>query len=187
MKVVVVPRSTARAQSERSERARPERIFLVGFMAAGKTAVGKALAELLGYRFVDLDQEIEADAGLSVRDIFEHRGEEAFRELERRALRQTASDRGLVVATGGGTPIAEENRSLIRRLGRSVWLKADFDTILARLDERGLCQRPLFRDPAQARRLYRQRHPAYRAADLGIEISPRDTVGEVAARIASLI
>ena len=127
------------------------RIYLTGFMAAGKTAVGGALAALLGYRFIDLDRQIEARAGLSAAEIFERRGEEAFRELEHRALEGTANLRQTVIATGGGAMTFERNRALIRRLGLSVWLDPGFEIILARLDEAGRRRRPLFRDPEQAR------------------------------------
>lgn len=163
-----------------------QRIYLTGFMAAGKTAVGKALAAILGYRFVDLDSEIEARAGCSVREIFARRGEAAFRELEHEALRATASDRRLVVATGGGTVTFERNRALIRRLGTSVWLAPAFETLLARLDEEERAQRPLLGDPQQARELYRQRLDAYRRADIRIGVDADETAAGVAARIARL-
>lgn len=163
---------------------RPSRIFLTGFMASGKTAVGSALADRLGYRFLDLDREVEARAGASVREIFARRGEAAFRDLEHRALAATAAAGEVVVATGGGAVVFERNRALIRRLGVSVWLDPGFETLLARLDEEGRRERPLLRDPEQARRLYESRLGAYARADLRIEIAADETAPEVAARIA---
>lgn len=162
------------------------RIYLTGFMGAGKTVVGQALAALLGCRFVDLDRRIEARTGLSVEEIFERRGEEAFRDLEHRALAGTADLRPAVIATGGGLMTFERNRELLRRLGVSVWLDPSFDTILARLDEDGRRRRPLFRDPDRARRLHRERLAAYARADFRIAVEAVETAEEVAARIARL-
>lgn len=162
---------------------RPERIYLVGFMGAGKTSVGVALAAKLGYGFVDLDQEVEGRAGTSVREIFERRGEDAFRELEHRLLAETSARRRVVVATGGGAFTFERNRELIRRSGTSVWLNPDFDTLLARLDRAGRTSRPLFRDPEGARRLHRRRLGDYRRADLELRIDSDETAEEVAGKI----
>ena len=166
--------------------ATPSRIYLIGFMAAGKTAVGGALAASLDVRFVDLDREIETDTGLEVRQIFELRGEEAFRDLEHRALERTAAVPRAVIATGGGLMTFERNRALLRRLGLSVWLDPGFETILARLDAAGRLRRPLFRDPEQARELYRQRRGAYARSDLRIAVAADETAEAVAARIARL-
>jgi shikimate kinase len=94
-------------------------------MASGKTAVGSALADRLGVRFVDLDRHVEADAGADVATVFARHGEAFFRDLEHQALRRTAEAGSAVVSTGGGTMIAERNRDLIRELGTSVWLDAD--------------------------------------------------------------
>ncbi len=162
-----------------------QRLYLVGFMACGKTAVGEILAARLGYRFLDLDAEIEARAGATVRQIFEQPGEAAFRDLEHRALAETASVRRAVIATGGGLMTFERNRSLVRRLGASVWLDPSFDTLLARLGAEGRAQRPLFGDPPAARELHRRRLDAYRRADIRIGIDADETAPEVAARISA--
>jgi shikimate kinase len=175
---------------ERSEPGRPvasPRVFLVGFMASGKTAVGSALAARLGVRFIDLDREIEAAAGADVATIFAQRGEPAFRDLEHQALRRTSAAAAAVVATGGGAMIAARNRALIRELGTSVWLDAGFDVILDRLSPSGRRQRPLFRDEEQALKLFRERRDFYRRADLRLEIDLADTARGVAARIADLL
>lgn len=175
------------AAAEATAAAPPSRIYLTGFMAAGKTAVGAALAALLGLRFLDLDREVERRAGTSIRRIFERQGEAAFRDLEHTALRATASLDSVVVATGGGTMAFERNRSLIRELGICVWLDASFETVVARLDAAGQSRRPLFRSRDEARALYDERLPAYRMADFRVAVSQADTATGVAARIARLL
>ena len=156
-------------------------------MAAGKTHVGSLLARMLGFRFVDLDREIESRAGEPVRAIFERRGEGHFRDLEHECLRRTASLGDAVIATGGGTMAAERNRDVIRRLGVSVWLDADIETLLARLRRSVRSQRPLFRDEAQARALYLERREAYRLADLRVGTASDGTAQSVAGNIALLL
>lgn len=160
------------------------RIFLTGFMGSGKSAVGRPLAERLGVPFVDLDGEIEAAAGMSVPEIFVQSGEPAFRSLESRALRQTAAQPAVVVATGGGVVTREANLRWMARHGVTVWLHPEFATILRRIGERGGGGRPLFRDAEQARRLYASRLRAYRRADLEIPVGADEAPAETAAKIA---
>ena len=163
------------------------RIYLTGFMGVGKTAVGRLLAERLGVPFLDLDQEIERRAGMTVREIFEAQGEVVFRRLETEALRETLGVADLVVATGGGTMVFDGNYQLIHDHGLSVWLNPAFATIVARIGGLGKADRPLFRDERQALALYRERLPAYRRADLRVDVAPDEGPEEVAARIALLI
>lgn len=163
------------------------RFYLTGFMGAGKTAVGKHLSSALGYRFVDLDEAIEAQAGMSVREIFEVRREPFFRALESACLRRTERSQNTVVATGGGTVTFEQNRDLIRRLGVSIWLNPSFDLIVARIGAEGKTARPLLRSPEQARALYQRRLPAYRTADLRVDLRPDETPAAIAARIVLLL
>lgn len=175
---------------ERREPGRPalsSRVFLVGFMASGKTAVGSALAARLGVRFIDLDREIETAAGADVATIFARCGEAGFRDLEHQALRRTSEEAAAVVATGGGAMSAARNRALIRELGTSVWLDVAFDVILGRLSPAGRRKRPLFQDEDQALELFRERRAFYRRADLRVEIDAADTASGVAARIANLL
>ncbi len=183
--------ATARADGRESvpgaSTPRRERIYLVGFMAAGKTAVGSALAECLGFGFHDLDRLIVERAGAAVPEIFEHRGESGFRDLEHRCLERTGALEGAVIATGGGTMTFERNRQLIGRLGASVWLDVPLETLFARLESCAESSRPLFRDREQARELYHSRLDAYRMADLKIEPRARETAGDVAARIAAIM
>lgn len=163
------------------------RIYLVGFMAAGKTAVGKALAEVLGYRFEDLDGMIEEVAGARVHEIFERRGEGWFRDREHECLEQTAAFEAAIIATGGGAMTFERNRAVIARLGISVWLDPPLEVLFERLERGGRAKRPLFRGREQARVLYHNRRDAYRMADLRIEPVSGDTADGVAARIAALL
>lgn len=160
------------------------RIYLTGFMGAGKTSVGGSLSELLGCPLVDLDREVEIRAGHALREIFERQGEAAFRELEHICLKETARFDDAVVATGGGTITFPRNLAVIRSLGVSVWLNPSFATIVERIGAFGKLDRPLFEDERQALELFRSRLPAYRQSDLTMEIAPEETAAEVAARIA---
>lgn len=164
------------------------RVYLVGFMGAGKTTVGRRLADELGYPFQDLDRKIERRQGMSVAEIFERHGEAAFRRLESRALDATEGLERGIFATGGGILHCEHNRSTIRRLGRSVWLDPEFETLRARCrDEGNRRLRPLWRDEGQARELYDSRREAYGRADDRIAIGAAETASEVTARIIDLI
>ena len=163
------------------------RVYLTGFMGSGKSSVGRHLAQRLGAEFLDLDQEIERAAGMTVREIFERHGEPAFRQMEHEALRATADLPDVVVATGGGTVTFEANARWIGRQGIAVWLNPAFATIVARIGGLGKHDRPLFRDEAQALALYRERLPAYRKADLTVDVRPGERAEEVAARIALLL
>jgi shikimate kinase len=163
------------------------RIYLTGFMGAGKSAVGRRLAERLGVPFMDLDEEIERRAGLRVREIFEWHGETEFRRLEQETLRATGEMDDVVVATGGGTVTFDANARWIRENGLSVWLNPSFATIIGRIGGLGKKDRPLFRDEAQALALYRERLPAYRQADLTVDVRPEEHPQEVAARVALLL
>ncbi len=158
-------------------------VFLSGFMAAGKTTVGRCLAERLEQPFVDLDQAIESAAGESVQRIFEERGESGFRDLESTVLRRVVADDGVVVALGGGTVLDPSNRELLAERGRLVWLDTPRSTILSRLERsRG---RPLYRDPEQASRLLDQRRTAYGDCDLVIRPRPGESAEAIAERLAA--
>lgn len=158
------------------------RIFLSGFMAAGKTTVGRELASQLGAPFVDLDESIERRQSASVADLFERFGERAFRDLESRELMRVVAARPGVVALGGGTVLREENRCLIRGAGKLVWLDAHRSTILARL-RHGAPTRPLYLDPDSAARLLDERKATYQECDLRIRPAADDSPVELAAQI----
>jgi shikimate kinase len=164
------------------------RIFLTGFMGAGKTTVGRCLATLLQLPFADLDREIEQRAGgATVREIVEGQGEPWFRRLELEALQALLEMGDTVIATGGGTLTSELGARLIREGGLSVWLNPSFATIVDRIGALGKADRPLFREEAQVLALYRDRLPAYRKADLVVDVGPDEVPEEVAARIAMLL
>jgi shikimate kinase len=164
------------------------RIYLTGFMGAGKTSVGRTLSERLGLPFSDLDEEIERRTGTTVREIFERSGEPEFRRLELETLAELVQrQEDLVLATGGGTPAAPAARRLLGSSGVLVWLNTPFATIVERIGALGKETRPLFRDEVQAFELYRSRLPAYRASDVRVDVTPGETPEEVAARVALLV
>jgi thiamine-phosphate diphosphorylase len=159
-----------RAALDRARRRRiPGRIYLVGFMGSGKTAIGRRVAERLGVPFVDLDAEIERTSGLTVRALFESSGEAAFREREAVFLAGTESLPSCVIATGGGCYVRPDNRELIGRLGTAIFLDVPFEAILSRLT--GKTDRPLFTNAEQARRLFIEREPFYRMGSIPVRLS----------------
>jgi thiamine-phosphate diphosphorylase len=156
------------------------RIYLVGFMGSGKTAIGRRLAERLGMPFVDLDAEIERTSGVTVRALFEASGEAAFRERESVFLNATESLPRAVVATGGGCYVREGNRQSIARLGTAVFLDLPLPALLARLA--GKIDRPLFAGPEQAARLYAEREPFYRMGSVAVPLTG-ESIEEAADRV----
>lgn len=164
------------------------KIFLTGFMGAGKTEVGSQLAELMGIEFVDLDAIVEQRRNESIAEILATRGEEEFRRLEHQALRSlaTSEDSG-VVATGGGTPTRPLNLELMRSAGVTVWLDTPLETILDRLDDTARRERPLFESADRARELYAQRQAAYSTADVHLRLHGDEEPVEVARRVLGLL
>jgi shikimate kinase len=154
-------------------------IVLVGMMGAGKSSVGRRLAQRTGLAFFDADSEIEQAAGMTIPEIFASRGEAEFREGERRVILRILTDGPFVLATGGGAFMTAQTREAIARDGVSVWLKADFDVLMRRVRKRS--NRPLLRtsDPeGTLRRLIEERYPVYAAADVTVlsRDVPHDTV-----------
>lgn len=144
-----------------------DKIYLVGFMAAGKTTVARAVAARLGWRADDIDELIEARERRSVTDIFARSGETYFRAVEREILRLVLPLRHSVVATGGGTFMDPDNRAAINLDGLSIWLDVPLDELIGRLPADG--RRPLAADRAQLERLYAVRQAAYANARLRID------------------
>lgn len=145
-------------------------IVLVGLMGAGKTSVGRRLAEKLGIPFVDADHEIEAAAGKTIPEIFADHGEAYFREGERRVIQRLIGNGAQVLATGGGAYMNEETRARIQEHGISVWLRAALPVLMKRVAKRQ--DRPLLQtdDPETVmRNLMDKRYPVYALADVTVE------------------
>lgn len=147
-------------------------VFLCGFMATGKSSVGKRLAAALQWEFLDMDALIEAEAGTTISEIFASRGEPAFREMESRMVERLAARPGCVIATGGGAIVNPQNLEEMKRGGVVVTLTADIATILlrsAKEDTRPLLQTPDRRE--RVRTLMEQRAPFYAMADIVLDTS----------------
>lgn len=163
-------------------------VSLTGFMGTGKTETGKALAELLGLEFVDLDRLIEAREGVSVSDIFSNHGEKHFRELEARAVHEVSGQEGVVIATGGGAVLDPKNVEALSRKGTIVLLEASVEKILERVGEDAT--RPLLQaTPDQDRKtriesLLATRAPAYEKIGFRVDTSS-PTPLQAACRIAA--
>ncbi len=162
-------------------------IYLVGFMGCGKSSVGRALADELGWSFFDLDEEIERAASSTVVELFESRGEPAFRELETAALKKRVQHvrmgRPQVVALGGGAFSTQENYELASNHGITIWLDTPFELIEARVAKE--THRPLARDPLRFRHLFEERRDDYARADYRIP-TEEDSPEAIVARIISL-
>jgi shikimate kinase len=144
-----------------------DKVYLVGFMAAGKTTVARALARRLDWQAVDIDELIEQREHLTVSEIFAKHGERYFRALERQILSEQTGPRHLVVAPGGGTFADVQNRAAINRDGVSVWLDVPLDRLIDRVPADG--RRPLAADRAGFERLYHQRRAAYEQAHVRLD------------------
>ncbi|MEM7663712.1 MAG: shikimate kinase [Pseudomonadota bacterium] len=145
-------------------------IALVGLMGAGKSTVGRRLAEAMGREFCDSDDEIEKAAGLSIADIFTLHGEAEFRRGEKRVLARLLDDEPHILATGGGAYLDPETRTLLRERAITVWLNADLETLWERVSRRN--HRPLLHQPnprGKLAQLLEERTPIYSEADLVVE------------------
>jgi len=166
----------------------PRVVALVGFMGAGKSAAGQALARRLGWEFVDLDRRVEARTGHSVADIFATAGEQAFRYAETDALRDalTGAETPRVIALGGGALVTEENLKLLERVGlTTVFLDAPLE-VMRRRCMTGAAARPLFGDEEQFTRLYQTRRHLYEGAHLRVSTAdrtPEDVAREIETRL----
>lgn len=162
-------------------------LYLVGFMAAGKTTIGRLLADELGWCFVDIDTDIEAQERKSIADIFRDHGEPRFRELEVQMIRSRVSsiEAGdpCVMALGGGAFVQPSNWQLIQNNGVTVWLDCELETVRKRLgDDR---TRPLAQDRGALAKLFEDRRPLYARADFRIDVDTSDT-GEILQKILAL-
>ena len=149
-------------------------------MGAGKSTVGRRLAKKLGWKFIDLDTEIERREGRSISEIFREKGEPYFRDLERSCLKDLSSSRKSVIALGGGAYMDPENRDVAEKTGLTVWLKVSFSKLVHRVKIDGT--RPKFVDQAQAERLYQIREPLYALAKVHVSTddgTPESAVDEI--------
>ncbi|KPJ85951.1 MAG: hypothetical protein AMS17_13775 [Spirochaetes bacterium DG_61] len=158
-------------------------IYLIGFMASGKSTIGRSLADKLGFFFIDIDDVIESEEGVPIWKIFENKGEPYFRELEKlklRTLTEQAPERGLVMATGGGLPCNPDTLSYMKKNGRVVYLKAEIGDIIGRIGEGEA--RPVFQKLGRqgdlrknVERLLKERELYYAQADVTVlNISGKD-------------
>ena len=147
-------------------------VFLVGFMASGKTTVGRFLAQRLGVRFVDTDEQVEQRERRSIENIFEQEGEDYFRDREWEVLRLTNAGPGCVVATGGGAFLAASQRRWMKRHGLTVWLDVELHKVRCRVPQGE--GRPLWpgEEPLALRILYERRRAAYALAHFRVPASP---------------
>src|SRR5262249_27915871 len=157
-------------------------IFLLGFMASGKSTVGPVLAARLDRQFIDLDRVIEAKVGCAIVELIARDGEERFRQIETETLREAASRGGAIIAPGGGAITRAENRELMRAVGVTVWLDAPLDLCWRRIQKDG-ATRPLAPDEASARTRYEQRLPLYQQASIRIPINPSQTPDDISETI----
>jgi shikimate kinase len=166
-------------------RSRP--LVLIGLMGSGKSTIGRRLANAIGWRFIDADEEIEAAAGCSIADIFAVYGEPIFRDLEERVISRLLSEDPMVLATGGGAWMQPRIRELIKSRATSLWLRAEIDVLVERVSKRD--HRPLLKNGDKQsimQRLMDERYPVYAEADITVDSSkgPHEQVVERA--IASL-
>jgi shikimate kinase len=162
-------------------------IYLVGFMGSGKTTVGRLVAEEIGWRFADLDDDIEHEQRTTITHLFSTVGEEAFRQIEHRALvrriRRIQSGHPTVLALGGGTFTRDDNIELANDNGVSIWIDATLDLVRSRVA--GSTHRPLAKDQERFEKLYNDRRHSYSRADYRIAVTENNSP-DVAAQILDL-
>lgn len=159
--------------------------MLIGFMGSGKTVAGRALAEVLGFRFYDTDEMVEKKAGKTIQQIFDKQGEEKFRTLEHAAVKQACRGESRVIACGGGAIVQLRNYDILKQAGAVVYLRALPETLRARL--RNPKGRPLLKAKGALDRLLAERGPAYEAAaDVVVDVD-KGTPEEVADRIVGAL
>ncbi|MDK3072524.1 shikimate kinase [Sedimentitalea sp. JM2-8] len=163
-------------------------VVMVGMMGAGKTAVGRALAQRLGVPFLDSDAEIEAAANMTVQEIFARDGEPFFRQKESQVIGRLLREKCGILSTGGGAFLAEANRRMISERGVSVWLNADLGVLWSRVKHKDT--RPLLRtaDPrATLGEIYEARVPVYAQADLSVLSEGRVSIEDMVDRVVSAL
>ncbi len=137
------------SENPKSEIRNPKLIFLIGFMGSGKTFLGKQLAHLLNYKFIDLDEEIEMNEGTTISEIFQSKGEEYFRSRESSILQSLTKSQNAVIATGGGTPCFHDNMKWMNEHGITLYLKTSPEILFERLKSE-MNHRPLLAGKSEA-------------------------------------
>ena len=169
----------------KSNTSSPENIYLIGFMGAGKSTIGKRLARKMDWKFVDTDFYIQKLAGMNILDIFFEKGEKVFRRMESAVVRKVSVGKRQVIALGGGAFLSDRNRKRIRRSGISIYLKAKISTLEGRL-KKVRKKRPLLRTGASVRALMRVRRMYYEKADLKIQTdgqAPSQSTSEIVKKL----
>ena len=159
-------------------------IVMVGMMGAGKTAIGRSLAQRLNVAFLDSDAELEAAANMTVPEIFERDGEPFFRTKETQVIERLLDEKRCVLSTGGGAFLGEQNRKNISNKGVSIWLNADLELLWNRVRHKDT--RPLLRTPnpkATLQNLYERRVPIYQLADMAVVSDERYSIEDMVDRV----
>lgn len=163
-------------------------VAMVGMMGAGKTAVGKAVAQILDVPFLDSDSEIEQAANMTIPEIFERDGEPFFRQKETQVITRLLEGTPCILSTGGGAFLSEINRTAINDKGVAVWLQADLDLLWSRVKNKNT--RPLLRteNPFETlKTLYDQRTPIYQLAQVRVQSSPQTSIEDMANRVITAL
>jgi len=163
-------------------------VVLVGMMGAGKTAVGRALAQRLDVPFLDSDAEIEKAANMSIAEIFSRDGEPFFREKEAQVIERLLDEKRGILSTGGGAYLAERNRAVISQKGVAVWLDADLSLLWSRVKHKDT--RPLLRTPdpkATLSDIFNARVPVYQLSDLSVKAAPQFSIEDMAERVVDVL
>jgi shikimate kinase len=164
-------------------------ILLTGFMGAGKTTIGRKLAKLLEYSFIDTDTEIEEDQGCSVNEIFKYGGEECFRDMETRLLEKLMNMQNSVIATGGGIVLREQNQVILQKIGKRVYLKVPQAELLQRLKNDR--KRPLLKEKnpeSVLNKMFEERSLLYEKAECIMDTghqSPQNIASEIIRKLCN--
>lgn len=165
-------------------------IYLIGFMGSGKTTVGKVLAEELNRNFIDIDEKIECDLGLTIPEIFKQNGETFFRKKEKKWVTRSSHSKNMVVSLGGGSVLDPENWERITDSGITVALNCPLDVLQTRLKE--ITNRPLLAGSEEEKMkriqtLYEQRKKFYERAQYQLELEGDESVKEIVEKLIKLI
>ena len=163
-------------------------VVLVGMMGSGKTAIGRALAQVLDVPYVDSDAEIETAANATIAEVFERSGEPFFRDREAEVIARLLQSEPCILSTGGGAYLAERNRAAISEHGVAIWLDADLDLLWERVRHKDT--RPLLRTPdprATLADLFKERGPIYAMADLRAVADPAFSIEEMTQEVLHVL